>query len=216
MVVGLTALVLLVTASAAVVVPAAGSRTAVAARAPQPRLLVLTLRDLPESLPAFEQVESYLDDNARAARDTGGSVAEFAALGRLTGYHRSFDAKPERVSSEKTLVPSFVHHVESQANLYRSPAHARARFRAQIAGPLPRGARLVVPTTRVGDEMIALRNTAPNPYLDRTLDNVFVISWRQGPVTAWLLVVGMKALVTLPDAIALARKQERRIEEALR
>lgn len=206
----------LVLIAAAVVVLAAVGLAAAAGRAPQPRSLVLTLRDLPDILPGFQRVQGYVDHNARAARDTGGTVAEFAAMGRLTGYHASFDAKPQRISEDKTIIPFFLHHVESQANLYRSPSHARDRFRARNTEPLPRGVRLVHPKTRVGDEMVATVGTSPNPYLEGATDNVFVVYWRYGPVTAWVLVVGMKDTVRLPDAMALARKQQQRIAQALR
>jgi hypothetical protein len=207
---------LLVLIGAAVAALAAVGLAGAAEHAPKPRLLVLALRDLPQTLPGFQQVDGYVDHNARAARDTGGAVDEFVAMGRLTGYHASFDEKPERVSPDKTIIPFFVHHVESQANLYKSPSHARARFRAQKAAPLPAGVRLVKPKTRVGDEMIAKISTAPNPYLDGATDNVFYVYWRYGPVTAWVLIVGMKETVGLPDAMALAQKQQRRIAQALR
>jgi len=207
---------LLVLVAAAVAVLAAVGFAAGAERAPQPRLLVLTLRDLPDTLPGFQQVDGYVDHNARAARDTGATVAEFAAMGRLTGYHASFDAKPQRISEDKTIIPFFLHHVESQANLYRSPSHARARFRAQNAEPLPPGLRFVTTKTRVGDETTATLGTSPNPYLEGATDNVVFVYWRYGPVTAWVMVVGMKETVSLSDAMTLARKQQRRIAQALR
>ena len=63
--------------------------------------------------------------------------------------------------------------------------------------------------------MIVATQTAPNPYLPGSQDSVYFIYWRQGPVTASVLVVGLKATVRLTDALALARKQQSRISQAL-
>ena len=89
-------------------------------------------------------------------------------------------------------------------------------FAAQIAEPLPRGVSVLKSRARIGEQMIAFTQTTPNPYLPGSKDNVFFVYWRHGPVTAYVVIVGLKVTVHLSDAIALARKQQGRIVQALR
>jgi hypothetical protein len=211
------ALVAFVAALAGVGVLVGANAAVGASSRPNPKLLVLTLGDLPETVTGFERSRAYVDDNARAARDTGRTVAEVVALGRITGYYASFDEKRELVGpGSRILVGISVHHVESQANVYRSAALARASFRAQLSEPLPRGVRAVKPKTRLGDEMIVVTQVAPHPYLPGASDDVFFVYWRSGPVTASVLVAGLAEIVGLNDAMALARKQQQKLVQALR
>ena len=46
--------------------------------------------------------------------------------------------------------------------------------------------------------MIVATQTTPNPYLPGSQDSVYFIYWRQGPVTASVLVVGLKATCVSP------------------
>jgi hypothetical protein len=182
------------------------SATAARTEAPDTKAMVLALSDLAAG---FSQEAGYYADNASiAAESSSVSPADYARWGRLSGYQARFT----RVGISGLV------RIESVASTYRSiggtrdSLHASFRVatepnekgwvfkRASIQAPLGDEARLYTTkmTTSAGTRAV-----------------LYVLFWRYRTVKAFLYGGGRQGTVSAERVIALAKRQERKIEAAL-
>jgi hypothetical protein len=148
------------------------------------------------------------DEGRQATADAPlGPRGDPTRFGRVEGWK----ARYRRSGTAATRGPLVV---ESRADLFAGEDGAEDDFRAleedlEAGRLLGAAERLDAPT--LGDETVAatLRQGEGDAVL-----RYFVVAWRQDGVTASVLVNGFDRGTKLSDALALARKQQRRIEAA--
>ncbi len=158
----------------------------------------------------FTNADSWLlfDEGPQAQADAPlGPRADPTRFGRVNGWK----ARYRRSGNAATRGPLVV---ESRADLFGGVDGAEDDLRAleddlEAGRLLSSGERVDAPT--LGDETVAATllqgdGTAALRY--------FVVAWRHDAVTASVLVNGFDHGTKLSDAVALARKQQRRIEAA--
>jgi hypothetical protein len=179
---------------------------AASSTAANPRLMVLRLTDLPAG---FAANGGHYSGNVRAAKDSNGaaSVAAFLRWGRITGYDNSFT---------RTALLGLI-QVESSASTYKSvrgaadSLHASYRqalkpingvryTRLSTGGPIGHESRMYTGRTKSGGTSLV----------------VYLIAWRYFTVKAATIGAGVAGTVTPETIVALARKQQRHIVQALR
>jgi hypothetical protein len=172
-----------------------------------PRLMVLRLNDLPTG---FAANGGHYVSNVRAARESKGtaSVADFLRWGRISGYDTSFT---------RTALVGLI-QLDSNASTYKSTRGAadslRASFRAiaQSSKSGYRFKRLSIGTT-IGHE--SRLYTARMKAAGTTID-LYAVAWRYFTVKASTTGGGVAGTVTPETIVALAKKQQRHIQAALR
>jgi hypothetical protein len=181
------------------------SATAARTEAPDTKTMVLALSDLPAG---FSQEAGYYADNARiAAESSSVSPADYARWGRLSGYEARFT----RVGNG-----GFV-RIESVVSTYRSIGGARDSLHASFrvaTEPNEKGwvFKLVWIQAPLGDEA-RLYTTKTTSGGRRAV--LYVLFWRYRTVKAFLCGGGRQGTVSAESVIALAKRQERKIEAAL-
>lgn len=168
-----------------------GERTLAAAQLPN---LVLQPADLPQTFTQF-------DEGAQASADAPqGTRADPARFGREGGWK----ARYRRSDNQDT---SGVLVVESRVDLFEGQDGAEADLDA-FRSDLGRARALSAP--ELGDAAAAttLRQTG---IIDV---RYYTVVWRYRNVTASVLVSGFEGRVALDDALTLAERQQRRIENA--
>jgi hypothetical protein len=174
--------------------------------APDTKAMVLALSDLSAG---FVQEVGYYADNATIAGESSSvSVADYRRWGRLTGYEARFI----RVASRGLV------GIESDASTYRTIGGARASLRASVrlaTEPNEKGwvFRLASTQAPIGDEGRLYTTTVTTSGGMRAV--LYVLFWRYRTVKAFLYGGGRQGTVSAESLIALARKQERKIEAAL-
>ncbi len=158
--------------------------------------VVLQPSDLPAEFERFDEGKQLLADARPGRRE------DAERFGREGGWKARYN-RPGSPAVSGPLV------VESRADLFADPSGAEQDLEAYEA-ELRKDGDLVEPPP-LGEEAVAgtLRQQAfPEPV------RFYTVAWREANVTASVLVQGFEGQVTLDDALALARKQQRRIEAA--
>jgi hypothetical protein len=162
-------------------------------------MLVLQPSDLPRVFVRF-------DDGRLGPRDMSPPRSDPARFGRVDGWK----ARYRRPGSQATRGPLVV---QSTVDLFDSARGAKndlAAFRGQFDDAIAAGGGklAVAPTIGAASHVLIQRQPgAARPVL------FFTIAWRVRNVTASVLVQGFEGKIELGDALALARRQERRIAD---
>jgi hypothetical protein len=171
-----------------------------------PRLMVLRLTDLPAG---FGANGGHYTSNVRAAKESSGtaSVADFLRWGRITGYDNSFT---------RTALVGLI-QVGSNASTYKSVRGAADSLHASFRQTLKpiNGLRFKRLSTggRIGHEsrMYTVRSKSGG-----TTIGLYLVAWRYFTVKAVTTGGGVAGTVTPESIVALAKKQQRHIVQALR
>lgn len=159
--------------------------------------VVLQLADLPESFDQFDEGPQGL------AETTGAFRTDPLRFGRVEGWKARY-RRPGTVSTPGPLV------IESRADLFGDDDGAAKDFDAYR-----RELEQAVETT--GGRLltrIALGSEAAGMTFREDRVRFFRIAWRHRNVTALLFANGFDGRLQLADVLALARKQQRRLEDA--
>lgn len=160
--------------------------------------VVLQLADLPEP---FEQFD---EGRQGTAETTGAFRADPGRFGRVDGWKARY-RRPGTASTPGPLV------IESRADLFGGDEGATRdldAYRKELEQAVQAtGGRLLAPL-ELGSEAIGMTFRE-----DRV--RFFRIAWRHANATALLFVNGFDERLELADVLALARKQQRRLEDAV-
>lgn len=197
--VGLDAALLLVSVLAATVSGAPlVSSTALRLAGPDPKAMVLRMRDLPEG---FQLAQGRYLNIRTEAKSTAVSTARVASWGYLSGYEADYTA----LQGETALITS--------ASVYRTVAGSRAEFAftaERVASKKPPFAGRVTPissSVRIGtdSQFYAFSvNQSGKPI------SGYGVSWHSGRVGAALLIAGGAAssVPNFTTVVTLARNQQ--------
>jgi hypothetical protein len=173
-------------------------------RVDQERLQTLVLQ--PRDLPGFVQFDVGRQVRADA---NPGPRQEPGRFGRLEGWKARY-RRPGSPATDGPLV------VESRADLFAAAEGAgrdldayRREFEQTVIDTGDRATVLGAPA--IGEAATALRIRQQSFPRDSFS---FTVAWRYRNVTASIAVNGFAGRIELEDALALARKQQRRIEAA--
>ena len=160
--------------------------------------IVLQQSDLARAFtPFYVGAQARLDNQGTARSDA-------TRFGRKGGWI----ARYHRAGSVRTRGPLVV---ESRADVFSGADGAKSDLGlyrvdfSRIPGSPPS-----VQVPRLGDESIGVTFTRPGPLKTR----FYRIAWRDRNVTASIVVDGFEGKMSLADAVALARKQERLISKS--
>jgi len=178
--------------------------------APDAKRMVLGLADLPAG---FTVGKGQYVDNTAAAKETKSqsetkTLADFGRWGRLTGYERTFE--------REGLVGAL--QLESNASIYKTTQGARDSTRSSFAtatNPTPEGwlFKRVSSGGPIGEEARVYAVNVKKEGVDLT---VVAVIWRYQTVKAAIFAGGLRGTVDVAEVVRLARKQQARIESALR
>ena len=159
--------------------------------------VVLQLADLPEPFVQFD------DGRQGAAETTSGFRADPVRFGRVDGWKARY-RRPGTPATSGPLV------IESRADLFEDDDGAAKdldAYRRELGQAVrATGGRLLAPP-ELGSESVGMTFRE-----DRV--RFFRITWRHANATALLFVNGFDERLELADVLALARKQQRRLEDA--
>lgn len=170
---------------------------------PNPKRMVLQLSDVPSG---FSLVRGRYVSNAQAAKETT-VKKDYAKLGRINGYESEF---------ARHGVPLVgILQVTSAASNYKTAAGAHASIRISEVAALrstPRFRRLSVGTA-LGDEarLLAVTKRQGGVSVD-----VYALVWRSGKVYASIFAGALAGTGNPAQVVALGKKQQRRIIQAVR
>lgn len=137
-----------------------------------------------------------------------GNRGDPARFGRLEGWI----ARYNRQGTANTRGPLVV---ESRADVFESESGAKEDFDALVedleGGRLLPGSGTRLDASDLG-EQAAAATVRQGP--GATALRYYIVAWRQDNLTAWVFLNGFDRGTTLQDALALARKQQRRIAAA--
>jgi hypothetical protein len=158
---------------------------------PQPKALVLTLKDLPAG---FTLDKAQTLDNAQAAKLDHVTKASYDRLGRITSYDVTY--------SHTVLVGVAV--IENWVVSYRTAAGAHTAARPPTAtGPFHK-----MSTGSIGNECFGFTATQKGML-------VAAVRFRRGPYNATVMVVGVAGTFDPAQAVTLAHIVDKRIGKAL-
>lgn len=162
--------------------------------------LVLQPADVPAVFQRFDEGRQVMADSP------GGSRADPGRFGREDGWK----ARYRRQGTSRTTGPLVI---ESRADVFASADGAKDEFdAAREAGPGGL-AWQEVEAADLGDDSFAMTLLQGQR---RSGVRFYLLFWRTDNATASMLVNGFAHGMQLEDAVALARKQARRIEAAAR
>jgi hypothetical protein len=167
------------------------------------RRLVLDQRDVPSVFTRFDYGRIASADLPAGVR------SDPARFGRQSGWK----ARYRRGGTAETAGPLVI---ESLVDVFESSDGAKedvAALRSELENPAQ---PVVTPTTMLpdpdlGDEAVAWSATVPAQPRDTVF---FTVAWRHENATASVSVNGFEGLLDLETAVALARKQQARLESA--
>jgi hypothetical protein len=189
-----------VAALAAAAAPAAGAGTQPAPAGPDTRTMVLRLSDLPQG---FGRAEGVYVTNSDLDKLSGNK--DYEKLGRLGGYRATY----------RRFGIAGILGVDAFASIYRSSTGAHDSYAQSLAGALQDGGptfRWLPLKPRLGSETRVYLVTEKQSGMRV---DYYTIAWRHGRVFAEVIGGGVSGRITLAQVVALARKQEARIVEAL-
>ena len=162
-----------------------------------PKRLVLQPIDLPS---AFELDDGHYVTNAELAA-TSAIRKDFHSLGRLTGYYASYT----------TIAVGGITAVSTFASIYKLVGGAHASLAQSIAGT--QGMRVV----REPRHVLAPLGPDVRVFVQKETQNgrevdFYTVAWRNGAVFAEVMGAGAAGTVDPLDVVALAKKQDRRID----
>jgi hypothetical protein len=163
-----------------------------------PKLLVLQPVDLPGS---FERDDGHYVTNAQL--DATSSIPkDYHRLGRLTGYYASYS----------TIAIGGLTAVSTFASIYKLGDGAHASLAQSIAGT--QGMRVV----RAPRAALASLGPDVRVFLQKQTQNgrqvdFYTVAWRNGAVFAEVMGAGVAGTIDPLDVVALAKKQDRRIDK---
>lgn len=176
---------------------AAADRTQAEGKA---KALVLQLSDLPIGFDI--QGGRYVSNDELKQGDP---PKDYSKLGRLTGYDVAFS----------TLAVGDITAVESFASIYKSGAGARDSFVLSLAQARKHGRVKFFPITHgasLGSDAQLYLTTSTG---SGTKIDLYVVAWHHGTVFAEVVGAGRSGTVDPNGVVALAKKQEARIEKAV-
>jgi hypothetical protein len=171
------------------------------ARLPDTKSMVLQLRDLPTG---FGVDQGHYVSNAELVETTS-TNKDFHKLGRLTGYYTAYS----------TLAVGGVTAVSSFASVYKLGSGAHQSLVLSLAQAKRQSGFVLGPRAPVR----SLGREA-RLYLQKADQNgvevdFYTVAWRNGPVFAEVMGAGRSGTVDPVQVVALAKKQDRRIEKTL-
>ncbi len=149
---------------------------------------------------------SLFDEGRQIAPDFTPLRSELRRFGRQDGWKARFRRRGSRTTKGPLVVESRADLFEQRGGAEDDLEAYRAEFDDLVEAG--RGSARVVEAPLVGDESVGLRTV----QIGTPAVRFYTIAWRQHNVTASVSVNGFR--LTMDDAVALARKQERRIERA--
>lgn len=159
--------------------------------------VVLQAKDLPAPFVQFDEGPQGV------AETTSGFRADPLRFGRVEGWKARY-RRPGTATTPGPLV------IESRADLFEDDDGAAKDFtayRKELEQSLRATGGRRLESLELGEDAVGLSFRE-----DRV--RFFRIAWRHANVTALLFVNGFEGLLELEDVLALARKQQRRLEEA--
>lgn len=173
-----------------------------------PSRMVVQLRDLP---PGFTAASRRTRPNATVAKETGVPLATLVGWGRIDGfqaeYVRSVDpASPPRGAATVSAAASTYRTAKGLAKAYRASVERIARTRT------PRYVSRALPA-RLGD---AARLWVTRFAQDGIAVVLYTVVWRGADTLSNVAVAGVAGRLTAADALAIAHKQDARVQAATR
>jgi hypothetical protein len=168
------------------------------------RQLVLLPYDLPRAFSQFDFGELAVTDIHPGPR------ADQARFGRLGGWK----ARYRRAGTAHTSGPLVV---ESRVDVFGDEGGAAHDLEAYEAEFEQTADRFTGPARSLGSPGLADGSTAMTLTQrgGRVPVRLFTVAWRRGEVTASISVNGFEGKIAFEHAVALARKQDRRLAQAL-
>jgi hypothetical protein len=166
-------------------------------RAELPRV-VLQPGDLPRVWVRFDEGRQIGPDAPPGPR------ADRSRFGRLEGWKARF-RRPGSSTTSGALV------IESRADLFEDVDGAERDYDLLANEPIPGATAGRDPAPQLGDEALAASFLQGN---EQNGVRFYVIAWREDNVVAALAANGFARSFTLEQALALARKQARRLARA--
>lgn len=154
---------------------------------------------------ALPHYSSFYLGKQTSSDTTNGLRADPGRSGRQAGWI----ARYHRPGTPKTRGPLVI---ESRADVFRASAGAKSDLKnyRTYFDQIPGSNRRELHLPRIGAEAVGITFVQPGPLRVR----FYKIAWRYRNVDASITVNGFDGRVTLSDAVALARTQERAIEAA--
>jgi hypothetical protein len=162
------------------------------------RSIVLQPSDLPSVFQRFDE------GRQGRAEQPGGLRGDPARFGRVEGWK----ARYRRPGSARTSGPLVI---ESRVDLFGDSDGATEELDTLESGV---DMRLLAQAPDLGDDAFAATVRQPSGVPGASGVRFYLVAWRQGNVTASVSVNGFEGRLELDDALALARKQQQRIESA--
>jgi hypothetical protein len=159
--------------------------------------LVLKQSDLPAGFAAFYLGKQLRADQTPRRSDPSRFGREGGWIGR---YHRG--------GSLRTPGPLVV---ASRVDLFKDSGGARRDLQL-YEGDIESGPAKRIRIPKLGDEAVGATSVQPGVSSVRT----YVIAWRRANATTQVEANGFGKRITLPDVLALARKQDARLRSAAR
>jgi len=160
--------------------------------------VVLQPADLPGAFTQFD-----VGRQARLDR-VAGPRYDATRYGRESGWKARYN-RPGTAQTKGPLV------VESRVDLFHDSKGAQTDLEAYRVQFQETPASRIVAVPKIGEGSVAAEQMRAGTPPVRFV----TVAWRDGNVTASVAVNGFAAHTTLADAVALARKQEKRIADAL-
>jgi hypothetical protein len=154
----------------------------------------------PSDLQGFQR---FSEGIVGRAEQPGGVTGDPGRFGRVEGWQARY-RRPGTAETSGPLV------VESRADLFEDAGGAEDELGRQRAESV----RVLAQEPDLGDDGFAATSLQPSGVAGARGVRFYLVVWRAGNVTASVFVNGFEGRLALEDALALARKQERRIEAA--
>jgi hypothetical protein len=159
----------------------------------------------PADLPGFERFSEGVQGRAE---QPGGVTGDPGRFGRVEGWQ----ARYRRAGTARTSGPLVV---ESRADLFESSGGAEDDLAGlEQDAKAQRETRVLAQEPKLGDDGFAATILQPAGVPGARGVRFYLVAWRQGNITASVFVNGFEGRLGLEGALALARKQQRRIERA--
>lgn len=172
---------------------------AASASGPPAKTMVLSLRDLP---PGYDLTGGQYVSNAEL-KGKNPAWKDYRKLGRITGYNASYT----------TLGVTGVTEIDTFASLYKTGVGAHNSLLLTLVQANDEdGTKLLASAPGLlGGDALVYRMRGSSPKID-----LYAVAWRRGSVLAEVIGGGLSGRIDAADVVALAKKQDRRITDALK
>ena len=168
---------------------------------PDTKAMVIQLRDLPTG---FGLEQGHYVSNTQLVETTS-TNKDYRKLGRLTGYYTAYT----------TLGVGGLTAVSSFASIYKLGSGAHESLVLSLAQAKKQSGFVFKPRSAVAslgsEARIYLQEAKQN---GKTVD-FYTVAWRNGPVFAEVMGAGLSGTVDPIQVVALAKRQDSRIEKTL-